>query len=292
MYAAFWSKFIPYFGDLQRILLSSDERAKYTALEHVNGFLGPLKSFVELELSYGEINRQPYDTHKNLICLYLSAKTLQVNVEHVNELYRTRPDLLNLLVIKYRAYHPLDEIPPALPINADQTLTIEDLAFHDSVSYDSAIDSKPTARLNLVIVIKQPKADLVLKKKTIRFRDTQEAKDTKERMVYLPANLVVDQFLLSIIGEYNLIHHIGYIEFLPSDDPLVSKSEFLPVDEIRDSLELIIKQKNYDRCNYCQMLSLQVHLETHGAECPIKHCSKECRDADTNHYKRCPVGCV
>jgi len=96
----------------------------------------------------------------------------------------------------------------------------------------------------------------------------------------------VDIALLNILGEYNLIHHVGYIEILHEKDPLVkADAKFFELQDLKKQMDILFKHYKYKHCNYCQHNSLQTNLFKCSKCNSGFYCCKICQRADWQTHK-------
>ena len=191
------------------------------------------------------------------------------NIPLMKLLYERRVPLSNIDVYCYRPYDDNQLVHEEITIN-NITLNYSDLWFQGTIGYK---ENKPI--VNMIIVVKK-EASKILKKETVTFKNAAET----SREVYFQTEPLIDAYLDNIIGEYNLLNHIGYIELLPSDDPLVGPdSTFTELSDVRKLLALALKSYNYKYCSYCNYMQLQ---------CKLLQCTK-CK---TTYYcgKTCQLG--
>jgi len=240
-----------------------------------------LQKYIKIEFTFREINRLPLERFANYVQIYISPSGSKDNIPYMKNLYEKRISLPNLIVACYSAYHPRDEA--ILDINyPDENFIIKYTDFGVQSTYGYSQDGKPL--LNLIILIKQPIASKIIKKEKIEFKNKNNEIESRE--LYLPNKYnAVSLILNNIIGEYNLINHIGYIELLPEDDPLASNSNFSELLEIREELNIILKHYNYKKCNYCEHHELQTALFRCSRCKKIYYCNKICQLSDWINHK-------
>lgn len=248
-----------------------------------------LAKFIEIELTFGQINKQQLDASSNLIELYITPRFKADNIPIMQAMYDcyysglTGPCIKSLHVIKYKPYHPKDQIIAEIDFKAFK-VTYDSLGFHGSFGFSE--EKKP--QMNIVIIVKQPLAAKILQKKTVYFNN--HGRQSSREVWMCESSNAVDLFLINILGEYNLLHHVGYIELLPSDDPLVEKtSVFTELSDMRSSMALIDKQYKYSACNYCSRHELATSLKKCNRCRLTRYCSKLCQLCDWKNHK---MGCV
>jgi hypothetical protein len=178
------------------------------------------KDKVEIEATYGEINRLQLEISKDLLEIYISPKYDNKNIQLINEIYKYKPDIANLKVAKYKAYKQVNnDIPNSLTSisryhansseyeNENFTVNYDDFGCQGSYSYENG---KPF--LNLLIIVNEKVANKFLVKRKIQFESN------KTREVYMQEGFYpIDIYLNYILGEYIMLNYVGYIEILPSD---------------------------------------------------------------------------
>lgn len=253
-----------------------------------------LTKYVDFEYTIGEINRIPFDEAKSQIELYISPKLLIHNVKimelgySIGKKYANK--LHNLTIVKYRAAST--DLIDCIEYK-DFTANYSDFgcqAFH-SISSETNLPI-----VNLVILVKQPLASTLLEKRVVVCENKSPHADIPAKPItlekWLPKRTqVIDLILLNVIGEYNLIHNTGYIEFLPEDDPLITQeSVFNETSDLKNEYELLItnKMKKYLICAVCNRSSNIVDM-LRCSKCKTTHyCGNLCQLIDfPSHKKYC-----
>ena len=159
----------------------------------------------------------------------------------------------------------------------------EDFGFQGHLGRDE--NNKPN--INITVLVKQPIASKILKIENVKFKHTDGSINSRD--VWFSKHKVdpITILLSNIIGEYNLVNHVGYIEYLPEDDPLISKdSVFTELLDCRKSLDIILKHRDYKSCAYCSHLELQTCVSI-CSRCKSAHyCSKLCQKSHWNTHKQ------
>ncbi len=117
-----------------------------------------------------------------------------------------------------------------------------------------------------------------------------EDKSEKKMLKWLPTKTnVVDILLVNIIGEYNLIHRTGYIEFLPEGDALIAAgSLFTELSDLQGAYTILDKTMNTQICQVCTRRDYQIHLMQCSKCKKTKYCCRECQVIDyPTHKKLC-----
>lgn len=281
--ASFWKNLSAEWNTLYSNIMKDDESARQV-LRRIFELLGPLSLYVDIDISFNQINQQFLRSHMGLVTLYISPKLSPVNISVMKKLYEERATLPNMLVACYRPYHPRDEIKSEID---HPDLNIGPVSYTDFGYQGSfAISPEHNPALNMIIMIKQPLASKILQKETIKFKKPDGTVSSREvwlsKLKYNP----LDEFLMETLGEYNIIHHVGLIEMFPEDDPLIRAEAFTELSDARIAMELILKHYNYNSCNYCQHHQLQTQLMTCMNCKKNNYCSRLCQKADWKNHKQ------
>lgn len=268
-YTEFWLKVKKNWGRISAAIYNlTDARPEQLriVLSLINSFLGPLAANINIDFTIGEINRQQFENSTQQIELYISPKLNHANIIHMDGLYDSyhsaKIALANCMVARYSAWHASDERIATIQYD-NFTASYDDFVYQSTVGYYGKIP-----RLNIIIVVKQPLADHILKKETVQFKADDGKQSARE--VYLPKHNTVDLILLNCMGEYAYLNLIGYIELLPSDHPLVKENpEFHEMASIADDIQMIMKaivnngldtRHEYNTCNWCSRYGYQTRL--------------------------------
>jgi hypothetical protein len=275
-YNIYWAKIAHYWNTIYSLIIQGQPNG----VKILNRLLDkPLDEYVDIEASYGEINRQEFPISKGVVELYITPKLKKENISVMKCLYEARKPIPNMMVSCYRAFHPLDSIIEHVDFE-DIKVQYDDFGYQSNIGYNG---NSPL--LNLVIMVKQPAASKLLEKKKIVFNKPDST--TTERDVWIPTTTdVPDLFLLNVIGEYNLLNHVGYIEYMPEDDPqIVKDAVFLELSDMRKDLEMILKWYDYKVCNYCGHNTLQTKILRCDRCRNVYYCGKLCQTADWKTHK-------
>jgi hypothetical protein len=309
-YNNFWQKLADNWKDIYNNIISKSEKeynifahqgdnkeSQKTKLENILFYINSLlcdelKKYIEIEYTIGEINRTYYNTkYDNIVELYISPKLKKENIIYMNKLYdayivnqREKSDIYKkleyLTVVKYKAYNIKDALIE--DINYDNyIIKYDDFGSQTFIGYNE--EKLPV--LNLVLYVKKPICDRILKKKKISVIMPDGSTSDVEK--WLPHETTAfDIILLNIVGEYNFIHNIGYIEFLPEGDPLISEgSIFTELNDIRKQLLLLEKIKNINICSVCDRRELQKNILMCSKCKKIKYCGYNCQTIDYKTHK-------
>ena len=266
---------------------SDVERANYL----LNFFLGEkLQKYLEIESTVGELNRIAFDKAKNIIEIYISPKLKKENIPYMSNLLMGEIKLPNLNINRYRAFNIKDALIE--DINFDNyKISYNDLGCQSSFGYTEDIlystDNIPKKRviINLVIYVKAEAAKHILEKKKLKV--IMPDKSIQEIEKWLPnSSTAIDLFLINAVGEYNFIHNIGYIDFIPENDPLIEKgSVFTELADIRGKLALLDKSVNSKICHTCNRNDLQKKLFICSRCKKVRYCCRICQSIDYKTHK-------
>jgi len=259
--SSLWQEVVLNWTYIYNLLNSSSHIERNKMLELFYRLSGELiTKYIDYEFTIGEVNRVYFPEANKLVELYISPKLLLKNVSIMEYVVSKAPNLPNLQIIKYRTYNIKDELISSIEYK-NITTNYDDFG----CQYFNGINDKKEALLNLVIYVKNPLAEQILKKREVTFID--DSKTETKLLKWLPTETnAIDLFLLNMIGEYNLIHRTGYIEFLPEGDPLITPgSVFTELSDLKGAYELL---NTNSKCHVCNRYTWQK---------PMLHCSK-CKD--------------
>jgi hypothetical protein len=295
-YNNFWQKLAENWDDLYtNILNNTNKEDKLNEILYlINLLLGEeLQKHIDIEFTVGEINRIYYNNkYDNIIELYISPKLKKENIiymENLYDVYNTHKQkksdiykkLNNLTVIKYKAYNVKDSLIDDITYD-NCIIKYEDIGVQTFIGYDE----KKLPVLNLVLYVKKPISEKILKKKKINVIMPDGSNSEIEKWLPHETN-AFDIFLLNIAGEYNFINNIGYIEFLPEGDPLIAEgSMFTELNDIRKELLLLEKIKNINICSVCGRRDLQKNILMCSKCKNTKYCGYNCQTIDYKTHRQ------
>jgi hypothetical protein len=295
-YNNFWQKLAETWDYLYtNILNNTNKEDKLNEILYlINLLLGEeLQKHIDIEFTVGEINRIYYNNkYDNIIELYISPKLKKENIiymENLYDVYNTHKQkksdiykkLNNLTVIKYKAYNVKDSLIDDITYD-NCIIKYEDIGVQTFVGYDE----KKLPVLNLVLYVKKPISEKILKKKKINVIMPDGSNSEIEKWLPHETN-AFDIFLLNIAGEYNFINNIGYIEFLPEGDPLIAEgSMFTELNDIRKELLLLEKIKNINICSVCGRRDLQKNILMCSKCKNTKYCGYNCQTIDYKTHRQ------
>jgi hypothetical protein len=276
----FWKKFSPEWDEIYAKLMSKNRESIDKMFCYVCDMLGNLHKYIALEFTIGCINNISYSSSENQVELYVSPLLLKSNEKIMNKFINLAPPLSNLTIVKYKCFNIKDDIIKTISSN-DVLYSISDFRYQ----VHSAQDESKKLMYNLVITVPDTVAKTLLAKKKIQYIDKQQKTNIIEK--WLPTNTdVIPTLLTNLIGEYNMIHKIGYIEFLPESDPLYdSRSEFLQMESLRNLINTCVKFDMTSTCNLCGRMSYQKNIYKCSACMKTKYCTKLCQVLDFSTHK-------
>lgn len=276
----FWKSIDYLWNLLYQQILREDNNVLFV----INNYLPKIfRNKIDIEIAYTEINGKYSENHKNLVTIYISPLLNKENIKYMETLYNNRVALPNLLVAKYRIYNPESPEIKNIEYNDGNIFNISDFGFQHTISYSAETKLQ---LIDLVICVKKSVANKTLTKKEITFVNP-ENKSTSSRDVWIEDKYhPIDVILLNTIGEYNLIHNVGYIEILPEDDPvLLPNSKFLEMSELKNYIKLVSNEKNIKKCNYCDHTINQLELFSCEKCNKTLYCCRLCQNADSKNHK-------
>lgn len=232
-------------------------------LQNTNLLLKDISDYVDIQYTYGEVNRQVVYNSEKRIEIYISPKYNKRNIKYVKYIF----DKLHkyLPIYMYRPFYK-EEIFEKIEMY-DITLYNKDLKVQTSISIED-----DNYLLNLCINV-NPKLN-ILENKEVIF-------ENKKRNVLLPKNDIILIALDNILGEYNMLNLIGYIEYISDENT----ENFNYLESIRDDIEVVRKHNNMQYCNYCNRVNHTTKLLNCSCK-KIKYCSVYCQKNDWKNHKR------
>ena len=269
----FWNNLEQNWDRYYTNIMSQDHNLIRETHEEIIKYLADLQEKIDIEIMFGQVNYQTMG-FEHMVCLYISPKCKLANIPLLNELYNKRKPLKNLLTCKYKPFH-LEHSPLIADITyRDIKVEPADIMYQSSYSLDP---ERKELLLNFVFIVSEHLADKLLIKKSITF----DNKEKTTREVYLPNNTnILDSIVLNHIGEYNMMYHVGYMEFLPEDhDILQPDMEFKYLADIRKELQVLLKNKHETQCAICEHKEHQTVLLNDNSNF---YCSETCHQLISN----------
>ncbi len=296
-----------------------------------------IRKHVVFACTSGMINQIELDDGKDIITFHISPIGNEANLVIVDHIYNklTASNIHpKIMFAKYLPYNFNNEIKESIEfevgtddinfnlslnetnISSDQNkrtykLNYKQLGFCSNIG----LKSTPTGTrrvVNLIICVDKSIADVVLEKKTVVFENE------KSREVWFPkefnGKIPLMDMVVEVVGEYNLIHHVGYMEFLNSAelhnikyadiigrdssdvpknlDTTMNKVNFYEISDIRKDLDIVVKDYGYKQCTHCSVYDIQMKL-FECEKCKTKnvtyYCSNLCQRL---HYPIHKVRCI
>lgn len=279
--SAFWEKLEQYWDKIYTSIKDGTAEQRARCLEVINGFLTEEQfKHVEVEITFGEVNRVSMPHADKLVELYISPRLRKENLPVMEELFRARKPLPNLSVVKYRAYNPNSELISLVEYE-NFTLKYEDFGCQVINEYDE--EKKPI--ISIILHVKKYIADKFLLKRAVTFVHPDGTKQVEDKLIPSgPSG--IDLFLTNVLGEYNLVNHVGAIEFLVEGDPIIAAgSVFTELADLRQEILTIEKLRGIRVCANCAKRQYQCHLSKCSRCYNISYCSKECQTVNWPIHK-------
>lgn len=293
----FWKTLNKYWATLyQEILQGKTEEVHKFLHSHLHD---KLKDFIELTYTLNEVNLQAFPKSKGHVEIYISPKFHEPNIKLMQMLYDYyEPISKQLTVVKYKPYHiqnpiitdisyegrALTEETSKLPEEFQKIITTPFTAKYDDFGVQVDFGIKDGNRvMNIVVMVKKELADVILIKNNVKFEN-----GTNRDVWFSNFHGIVEKFLISTLGEYNMLHHVGYIEIMHEDDidKNMPADAFKELEDLRKHLRLLLKTYNYNECSYCMKMQLQTKLFK-CAKCQDKlYCSRLCQSLAWPQHKR------
>jgi len=281
-FESFWLKLKDSWEQIRHYILTQQPNIIQNIMKNILSFLSEnISEYIGLELTYNEVNGQQLESFKGYIELYISPAHKLDNISVMKALYAKRIELPNLLVSCYRPFHIKDPLIQDIEYS-DFKASYDNFGYQGSLAQYRSNDGRLLPILNVVILVKAPVCDKLLKKTTMTFENE------KTREVYIPNEYdAIERFLINAIGEYNILHHVGYIEFISeNDEKYVPTGTFTELSDIRKDITLIINHMRYKKCNYCDHNELQTKLYKCVRCQTTLYCSKQCQIANWENHRR------
>lgn len=284
---------IPFWDSLERrwpLIYAAIKGKKMSDAERVlqllHFFSGTLTDHIDFEVTIGQVNNIYDQKAEDHVELYISPRLLKDNVKYVEALYAAKRNLPNLHVCKYRCYNE----------KSDKIATITYPEYEYNYN-DFGIQTfkQNVKQINIVMWVRKKAADALLEKKMVTFVDPDKKKPDTKLEKWLPKKTnVVDVMLTNVIGEYNLVHRVGYIEFLPEGDPLIkSGSVFTELADLQKDFQFLDKLDKVPSCQTCERKSYQCNLLTCSRCKQVLYCNSLCQRINYPvHKKMCKIPVV
>jgi len=295
VYDLFWISLENQWHIIYEAISNGSDEDRQRVLQLLHYFAGDISEFLDFEITLGEINRIVFEIDKiptnHIVELYISPKLSKDNIEHMEQLYNARRPIKSLHTFKYRSYNAKDPMIARIDY-PEVTYEYNDFGCQTFNSIDE--NKKPI--VNIVLYVKNPAAKTLLKQKEITFIETGKATDNKagdgkavEKKIvkWLPTESnVVDVLLLNIIGEYNLIHRTGYIEFIPEGSDCSEAVVFTELADLKPAYVALDKLGRIRCCTTCTRKDYQCKLLRCSKCRNVYYCSEVCQALDFKVHRR------
>jgi hypothetical protein len=278
--AAFWVSLERQWPIIYEAIVKGTNVDRERVLQLLHYFAGPLTDYIDFEITLGELNRVVFDSAKSIVELYISPRLLKENIPIMEAIYSAKKSINNLQVYKYRSYNLKDPLIATIEYE-DATFAYTDFGCQHFIGLSE--EKKPI--INIVLYVRKDAAAKLLTQKEVTF--LLPDKSEQKIMKWLPTKMnAVDVLLTNIIGEYNLIHRTGYIEFLPEGDPLIATgSVFTELSDLRGAYAVLDKIMNITKCVVCNRQSYQCNIKRCSKCKNVKYCCKQCQIIDFPTHK-------
>jgi hypothetical protein len=293
IYGMFWTRVHLAWDTILQMLTTSDTKVVYL----INNLLPePIKDKIEIEITYNTINKQEVNGAQNVCEFYISPLFSKNNIAIMKALYHASSILdslvprINYIVNCFRAYHEKDDLLESLQHESGYVVNYDDFAYQSHIQLVQNDNLQFTTKLNIIVSVNDDTAQHVLTKKEIQFIEEQTGRQSS-RTTWLPENNNgISLFLLNILGEANMMNYINSIEFLPkSEVEKLEKTEegtqFRELSDLRNDMQLLLKQQNVKLCCYCSKTSIQSVLLQCSKCKSVHYCSVVCQRANWKLHK-------
>lgn len=316
----FWHNFAAAYEEI-RIAIFMHNQAEQM-LYSINSSLDKLGSFIEICLTFGEKNRLAIEPYTECLELYISPKLSPTALHYMEAVYHRAPNLPGLSIAKFRPYNIQDPIVRDISYGLF-AISSDDLRFQCIRGYrpsDAFCDSRTTIPqekivqypvMHIIVHVARHCVAWLLEETNVRV--VGQKYDLISSMTGVPGADVdherrvltekkeysgcIFSFLLSALGEYNVVHHVGYIEIVaqPVDgdndvQPVDGDNDAQPVDgdndvhlldiyQLKDEMTTLLKLYDYRTCGYCGVHELQQRLYRCSKCHAVYYCSRTCQVA-------------
>jgi hypothetical protein len=276
IFSEFWDKFNKNWSTNKTSILSGSKVPLTNIISYIPK---QIEKHIDLQITFNEINHMYIGgKFEGFIEIYISPRGNKNNVSVMKGLYNQRIKLPNLLISCYRCYNKMDILIKDINYN-NFTVSYDDFGYQSQLGFENLPDGKNKPLLHLVICVKEKIVNKILKKQKINFKKSS-------RNVWIPNSNTIEILLENIIGEYNMVNHIGYIEFLPETEiSKLEETKFLELGDLKKEMDLIHKSYKYRSCNFCEHLELQTYLFKCTGCKLVYYCCKECQKYDWVSHK-------
>lgn len=244
----------------------------------------PFKDRVYMCVMRGRVNMRRVESHRNMLEIYISPKVMRDNIPLIEILYATRFKAAHLIVSKFAPYYHSQNINTLVPRD-DFTLNYTDIAVHAVYGYFTG----EQLGMSIIVVVSDSVADHILQKRTVKFAHDNGEESTRE--VLMPDKSdAIDVLINQTLGEYNLLNHVLYIEYVHESDPiaknLLADGKLDELATLRGKIACVVRQRAYRMCDYCKRLEIQATIYTCSSCQTSLYCSVACQRADRPEHRK------
>ena len=236
----FWADICDNWDSIYKSLINGVYADHVRVLNLFNYLIGDLIKRIDIEITIGELNRLNFKEAAKIVEVYISPKLLIDNVFIVELFYSKGIATLptNMQLFKYRSYNI------KMPIINQIEYDLHTFAYSDfGCQHFEGVNEEKKSIINIVLFVKRESADKLLTKKEVTFVLPDKTEQKLIKWIPTKSN-IIDILLVNIIGEYNLVHRTGYIEFLPEGDPLIqNNSVFTELSDLREVYKILDKKE-------------------------------------------------
>jgi hypothetical protein len=248
----FWVRMQNNWKNIEKRILYGD----YQTHAIVNGYLSSkLQEMVDIQISYGEINRQCREGSKGNVELFISPRLGIRNIPYMKYIYRRGLQYIgnfdNLFVSCYDGYYRKNPIFENIKVDGVD-ISYEDFGYNGTLDEIKDGGEIKTV-LHVIILVNPKKSKYLLDEKEYNINGV-------EKKVLLPNEKgIINNILINILGEFHLMSHVGYIEFITDEEKFPNR-EFTELYDLRKDIEIISKNRNYRECAFCERKEYQADL--------------------------------
>lgn len=232
---------------------------------------------ISLEYTIGEVNRIALPCVDKRIEIYITCNFDNQKKDLVQQYYDGFYNVFNdpdTFIYKYKAFHLKDPIPTEVVFN---NYTVKYDAFKCQTNFGYGEQNQRL--LNIVIMVEKDTADKVLVQKPITFIKPNGSKETLDK--WIPSDQSIFVLLNAVLGEYNIVERIGYIDFLPQDD----MTDFYDLEYLKTQMTILDVSLDAKKCRTCDRRHYQGKLFRCGKCKKVYYCGQECQKIDYQTHK-------
>lgn len=305
---SFWQELASKWLELYPQLMNGPLTGR-AALDGIHSMLGTrLASKLEFEVTVGQCNLQRLQEYEKHIELYISPRMQRENIVFMKALYDCRVEIPRLIVACYAPWNVNAPTVAAVRLvdglstlagdvrtaasngagdDAPTVLAYEDIGYLSNPGFDTSNPlARPRALINIALMINPKLVPYVLESRTVSF--AADKKTSRKVLVPTDGNALTI-FLLAMVGEYNMLNRIGYIEYLNGNDPITDGSTFHEYSDIRADIRLVEAQNGRKPvCGHCGHSKQRVDL-LRCACTKVWYCNTICQRAEWSVHSKAVV---